>query len=138
MRRWTGLLCLMRMATVVRCHPGDSCTVRVPLTPKTTAGLPFGFSCYGEWRHQDTPFTLKTDEAQGQHIERDAVYLVVNVPEEAPKGVYRASHFEMRVGHGTNRKTEVVDLSKYSVPEIDVQACRQENEIDWPTLTDSR
>ena len=130
------------MSKVVKCYRArDNATPRANTVPTeftpTAAGLPFNFSWYGEWKHHDQEFTLKSDETpQRQTISPDGktVYAVVRVPRDAPLGLYTPSRFEMRVGLGADRKTKEIDLNQESPPDLDVEIAR-DHEIGWPTIS---
>lgn len=118
----------------VAASQGRSCRVWLELEPASGTVVPAGFSYYAEWLGPDgePAFVLKTREDGEQVHHGNRVYLDVEIPADAPVGLYDPTHFEMRHGHASQRQVREVSVDELVLPSIEVETAA--NPLAWPKV----
>ena len=78
-------------------------------------------------------FTLRSRDHERQVQQSNIDYIVLDVPKNAPTGLYALSHFEMRLGSGATRPFKVFSINDVYLPDIEVEEAT-EPEIPWPKV----
>jgi hypothetical protein len=117
---------------------GQSCKIWLELEPAMGQVVPQGFSYHIEWLGPDgePEFLLKTREAAHQIQEGNKVHLEVDVPSDAPVGLYDPTHFELRYGAGSQRQVREESVDEISLPSIEVSTALHP-EVPWPKVKSS-
>jgi hypothetical protein len=101
--------------------------------------VPAGFSYYVEWLGPDgePEFVLRTRDGGEGGQQGNRVYLEVDVPANAPVGLYDPAHFEMRHGAGSQRQVREISVDRVPLPSIEVNAAGDAATPAWPTVKDA-
>jgi hypothetical protein len=123
------------LATVLRASKGRICKVPVPLEPTDGEYIPIGIICYAEYQggNAHEAFTLRSRDHERQVQQSNIEYIILDIPKDAPTGLYALSHFEMRLGEGAARRTKVFSLNDVYLPDIEVEEAT-EPQIPWPKV----
>lgn len=119
----------------VSASQGSPCKVWLELEPSVGPMVPAGFSYYVEWLgpNGEPDFLLRTRENAEHVAQGNRVYLEVEIPKDAPVGLYDPAHFEIRYGAGGHREVREESVDEVPLPSIDVGEAGHP-EIPWPRV----
>jgi hypothetical protein len=123
------------MPSVLKASKGRICQVPILLESTDGADIPIGIICYAEYQggNAHEAFTLRSRDHERQVQQSNIDYIVLDVPKNAPTGLYALSHFEMRLGSGATRPFKVFSINDVYLPDIEVEEAT-EPEIPWPKV----
>jgi len=117
---------------------GRPCRIWLELQPAVGQIVPPGFGYHIEWLGPDgeLDFVLKTRDGTQQIQEGNRVHLDVDIPADAPVGLYDPTHFEMYHGVGDHRQVCEESVDNVPLPSILVSAATNP-EMPWPKVIGS-
>jgi hypothetical protein len=122
----------------VAASQGRPCTMWLELEPAAGQVVPDGFTYHIEWLGPDgePAFLLTTREHAQQTREGNRIYLDVDIPSDAPVGLYDPTRFEMRFGAGDHRRVREENVDEIPLPSIEISAGASP-QVPWPRVKGS-